>query len=158
MKTYLPKVPPSEERPANKQAGSGPALSRPRGGCTPSAEKLVQLAEKIQGARARRKTVMGSDTIGEAGWEMLIALFRADAAFQRMTVSNLCDASHAPATTALRWIDRLVELNLVHRHKNPLDARVVFIELMQPARAAMHLYLCEVWASLYGAAEQTEIT
>ena len=144
MTVKVPTAPPGEDR--LDQRGPSPTGAV----CEPSAEKLVQLAEKIQGARARRRTVMGSDTIGEAGWEMLLALFRADAAYQRMTVSHLCDASHAPATTALRWIDRLVELDLVYRHKNPLDARVVFVELMQPARAAMHNYLCEVWDSLYG--------
>ncbi len=83
---------------------------------------------------------------------MLLALYEADTAGHRMTISNLCYSSQAPDTTALRWLDKLVELNLIHRRKNPLDARIVFIELEPGAKSAIRSYLCELWFKLYGPA------
>jgi DNA-binding MarR family transcriptional regulator len=115
----------------------------------PTPERLAALAEKIHGVRSRRAAYLGSEAIAEAAWEMLIALYRADCAFHRLTVTNLCLASEAPSTTALRWIDRLVELNLVYRRNNPLDARVIFVELLPNAKQAIHSYLCDIWVILY---------
>lgn len=118
---------------------------------SPAPEQLAALAEKILGVRGRRDAFLGGDHISEPGWEILIALYQANAASHRMTVSNACRASHAPATTALRWLDRLAELGLVRREINTLDARVVFIELEPEARLAMHDYFSEIWATLYDA-------
>ena len=67
-----------------------------------------------------------------------------------MTISNLCYASGAPDTTALRWIEKLVELRLVSRKNNPLDARSSFVELEAEGRSAIHAYLEETWSTLNG--------
>ena len=81
---------------------------------------------------------------------MLLALYRADAAGHRATVTNLCYASNAPVTTALRWLEKLVELKLVRRKDNPLDARSTYVELEAEARTAVHAYLLDLWATIYG--------
>lgn len=140
MKTHRP------DAPIKEDASQSHAQRR-----SPSPEQLAALAEKIHGMRSRKMAFPGSDLIAEPGWEMLIALFRADAASYRLTVSNACRASHAPATTALRWLDRLTELGLVCRKDDPLDARVVFIELKPKARLALRDYFSEIWVTLYGA-------
>jgi len=117
---------------------------------SPAPEELVVLARRISVARNRRKKYLAGELFGEPGWEMLLALYEADAAGHRRTVSNLCYSSKAPDTTALRWLDKLSELNLVRRSKNPLDARMVFIELEPCARTAIQSYLCELWVDIYG--------
>jgi DNA-binding MarR family transcriptional regulator len=89
--------------------------------------------------------------LAKPGWEVLLALFKAEAAFQRTTVSNLCDASHTTSSTAMRWIDQLVEVGYVSPDKSRTDARVVFVKLNPKARAAIHVYFREIWMSLYDA-------
>lgn len=116
----------------------------------PGPSTLVALAKKIQGVRERRQIFLGNDLISETGWEMLIALYQSDVAMHRMTVTNLCQASHAPNTTALRWIDRLAELGLVSRYKHKLDGRIVYVDLAPNARTAMNAYLSDIWVTLYG--------
>jgi DNA-binding MarR family transcriptional regulator len=116
---------------------------------SPSLDELLALSDRVCGARNLRQAFFTPDLFAEPGWEMLIALFRADAAGHRMTISSLCRASNGPDTTALRWLERLTELGLVYRRKNPLDGRIVFIELEASARKAIHSYLSEVWISLY---------
>lgn len=117
---------------------------------SPAPEELLVLARRISAARNRRKKYLAGELFAEPGWEMLLALYEADAAGHRRTVSNLCYSSKAPDTTALRWLDKLSELNLVRRSKNPLDARMVFIELEPCARNAIQSYLCELWVDIYG--------
>ena len=130
--------------------GSSSALLPDCVDAAPGAEQLVALAEKIQGLRERRDVFFGGTLISETGWQMLIALVQSDAACHCMTVSNICRASHAPATTALRWLERLVEFGLVRRDHSPSDARVVFVQLEPRAKAAIYAYLSEIWTMLYG--------
>ena len=132
--------------------GESAMSSRPRHDhvtASPRPDQLAALAAKIHGARSRRFAILGSDVIGESGWEMLVALYRSEAQGHRTTISNLCLASHAPQSTALRWIEKLVELGMVHRRKNPLDSRVIFIELNPSTRQAVYDYLSDVWTTLY---------
>jgi DNA-binding MarR family transcriptional regulator len=100
--------------------------------------------------RRRRADFLSADLFAEPGWEMLLALYEANCAGHRMTSTNLCSASNAPPTTALRWLDNLAELGLVRRRKNPLDGRIVFIELEPNARTAIEAYLCDAWMLFYG--------
>jgi len=115
----------------------------------PHPEELLALAGKLIEARDIRSGCLPSSIFGEPGWDMLLALYRADGAGYRMTVSHMCRASQAPATTALRWIDNLIQLNMVLRRENPLDGRVVFIEMTPQTRRAIEHYLMEVWVRFY---------
>ena len=115
-----------------------------------SSQDLVWLAQRLTAARRRREDFLSPGLFSEPGWEMLLALYEANCAGHRVTSTNLCRASNAPQTTAIRWLDNLVELGLINRRKNPLDARVIFIELEPHARAAIEAYLCDMWVTMFG--------
>lgn len=115
----------------------------------PQSDELAALAVKISAARATRKDLFPPTLFGEPGWDMLLALYHTSCSGSRLTVSNLCQFSQAPDTTALRWIDRLVELELVRRRPNPLDARVIFIELEPSGRSKIEDYLIQTWILFY---------
>lgn len=132
----------------SRQTINEPAVGAPTE-TPPTLEALVQLAERLGKARDLRSDYLASELFAEPAWDMLLALFQADAAGRRTTVSNLCTESGAPPSTALRWIDKLEELKLVRRAKNPLDARVVFVELEHKGRLALHQWLCHIWTVFY---------
>jgi DNA-binding MarR family transcriptional regulator len=111
----------------------------------PHPEQLVALAVKIGESRDRRQKFFADELFAEPGWEMLLALYRADAAGLRMSVSNLCGMTCGPETTAVRWIDRLEGLGMISRRKNPSDGRDTFVELSAGARSKIHDYLVETW-------------
>jgi DNA-binding MarR family transcriptional regulator len=110
----------------------------------------MDLARRLSKARQQRHHFLPDDLFSELAWEMLLALFLADAEGRRTTVTNVCQVSRGPPTTALRWIDRLIELELVRRLRNPVDARVIFIELETRGREAMRAYLSQTWTLFYG--------
>lgn len=115
----------------------------------PTPSQLIALAKRLFAARSRRKDFIAPSLFGEPGWDMLLALFIAQSGGYRITVSGLCGASHAPPTTALRWLTTLGELDLVRRFRNPIDFRVVFIELQPAARSAINAYLGDIWDTLF---------
>src|SRR5262245_53226930 len=61
-------------------------------------------------------------------WMMSIALLRRHYLNQRITISSLAESSGAAYTTALRCIDRMVDLGLLVRRKSRAQPKLVFIE------------------------------
>lgn len=127
--------------------GDGPP-ARGDHNAMPDPEDILALAKFISGARAMRKSDFPAELFGEPAWEMLLALFCADRAGYRMSVSNMCLASGSPTTTALRWIEKLEELGMITRRKNPLDARIFFIELVPETGQLIEDYLMKTWVAM----------
>jgi DNA-binding MarR family transcriptional regulator len=94
------------------------------------------LAERIRRFMAferERADAFGRDLVAAPVWDMLLELLDARLRGQCVSVSSLCIAANAPATTALRRIDDLVAAGLVRRRPDPTDRRRVFVELTDDA-------------------------
>jgi DNA-binding MarR family transcriptional regulator len=115
----------------------------------PTSDQLIGLAKRLYTARSKRKEFVNPELFGEPGWDMLLALFNAETTGHKLTVSSICIASQCPDTTALRWLERLGQLDLVRREKSHFDGRVFFIELQPSARIAINNYLREIWYSFF---------
>lgn len=137
------------ERDAPASVGSKHFPCNENGSPSPTPDQLIGLAKRLYAARSRRQNFLSSELFGEPGWDMLLALFIAEPKGRRLTVSNLCAASWCPDTTALRWIERLGQLDLVRRTKSPFDGRVFFVDLQPAARTAINNYLRDIWRSLF---------
>jgi len=120
-----------------------------KGEHVPEVAELLALLERITTARTCRKDFLDDELFSDPAWDMLIHLFHADLSGYRLTVTNLASASGVPYTTALRWMDTLIEKGLASRTQNPLDRRSVFMEISETARASMYDYLCRVWVNYY---------
>ena len=107
----------------------------------PTTEELVAFAKRISAMRGCRNNFLSDDLLGEPGYDMMLALFIADADGHRLTVSDLTRASGVPSTTALRWMATLQERGLTRRRLNNLDARMVFIELEPKGRDQVAAFL-----------------
>ena len=99
-----------------------------------------QLVRGILKARLDRGRFFAPDLFADPAWDMLLALYAAELAQQRMPVASLCIASNVPTTTALRWISHLEREELVERRPDLLDARRFFISLTKRAGEAMAQY------------------
>lgn len=117
-------------------------------------ENFTQAAEaswirEVLRARRRRDAYFSARLFGDPAWDMILELYRAGLAQQKLSVSSLCLASGAPATTALRWITALQRDGLIDRHSDPLDGRRVFVMLTDEGRRAMRDYLSSLPQSIY---------
>ena len=89
----------------------------------------ISRLQEIVRFRRRRDEVLGAALFGEPVWEMLLDLLIARLLNKRVSVSSLCIASHAPESTALRHIHRMIDAGLVDKVDDPSDGRRSLIML-----------------------------
>lgn len=105
-------------------------------------QKLIAtIAEREYKNRQQRRAEFGCQIFGEPAWDMLLDMVVHYACQRRVSVSNACLASGAPATTALRWINYLEEEGLVTRIQCETDKRIAFLELSDAGWQKMARYL-----------------
>ena len=98
------------------------------------------MIECIVRGRRLREQFFDAVLFADPAWDILLDLYLSRLEQRRTTVSNLCSAAAAPATTALRYLNTLVDRGLVVRRPNPLDLRVVYVELADAAFDCMQQY------------------
>ena len=114
----------------------------------PTEKDLVKLAKRVKSMRLLRAQFFEERHFGEAAWDMLLALFIAQGEGYCLKISDVCNESGVPPTTALRWIDRLLETELAVKRTNPTDSRSTFVEIHPEARRKMREYLSQGWSRL----------
>jgi DNA-binding MarR family transcriptional regulator len=65
----------------------------------------------------------------DPAWDILLDLYAERHSPRACAVTNLCQAAHVPATTALRWIARLEAHGCITRSPDPTDGRRVYVHL-----------------------------
>jgi DNA-binding MarR family transcriptional regulator len=86
----------------------------------------VRRARSIRGLRKR---IFGEDLFSGPPWDILLLLFESHAMQRRDTMCNVYDDTGIAPATATRWINRLVQADLVRVRDDPLDRRRRFVEL-----------------------------
>lgn len=130
---FLPKpVMPGElvevlRREMQRQASARPAMSL-------QGSRPAQLMMEV---RKKRDGIFGSQLFEDPAWNMLLDLHVSTQAGKVVTVSDLCLASGASATTALRRLSTLLELGLIERLPDPVDRRRVLVKQTPKCREAM---------------------
>jgi DNA-binding MarR family transcriptional regulator len=102
------------------------------------------LVKGIIHARNQRAKFLPISLFADPAWDILLELYSAEVAQQRMSVSQVCRAARVPATTALRWVGMLKASGLLKRHSDPLDARRSFVSLTEVGEQAMALYFASL--------------
>lgn len=115
----------------------------------PTEEQLVKLAKQLRDMRKSRTRFFDESLFGEPGWDMILALYIADVEGYRLKVTDLVNESQATSSTALRWIDRLHELGLVHRRENTLDRRSHYLEMPVDGLRKVSAMLDQIWVTYF---------
>lgn len=102
------------------------------------------LARSIMSARALRGKHFAASLFSDPAWDLLLELYALEREGQRASVSKLCVSAAVPATTVIRWIDKLSSDGLVVRSEDQLDRRRVWVSLSRSGFDAMTQYLEEV--------------
>jgi CheY-like chemotaxis protein/DNA-binding MarR family transcriptional regulator len=133
----------------NTAPGGAPAVTMPAsveaqvtgslGGDFP--QLLAERIRRFMAFERERAEAFGRDLVAAPVWDMLLELLDARLRGNGVSVSSLCIAANAPATTALRRIDDLVAAGLVRRRPDPHDKRRVFVELTDDAVCRLDRFL-----------------
>jgi DNA-binding IclR family transcriptional regulator len=79
--------------------------------------------------------------LGEPGYDILIAIFIADAERRPLRVADLAVVAGVPASTALRWVRTLEELDLVIQIERYPHIDEQFVELRPEGLKQMSRHL-----------------
>lgn len=99
------------------------------------------LARNLWKQRRLRTQWFGNVEFGEPAWDMLLDLYAAQRSGRRVSISSLCIASGVPPTTALRWIQKMIDDGVFRREADLNDGRRFFVRLSPEATRAMDSYL-----------------
>jgi DNA-binding MarR family transcriptional regulator len=109
---------------------------------------IAELVDYIRKARGLRLRFLDPQLFGEPAWDMLLDLYRAELAQQRIAIGSVCIGSGVPMTTALRWLKAMEAKGLVQRRPSPNDLRRTYVELTPEATAAMNALFVAIAAQL----------
>ncbi len=99
-----------------------------------------RLVRKMIRVRNARNQFFEKGFFSDPAWDILLDLTAARAEHKRVSVTSLCIASGAPATTALRWINLMIERGLLLKVEDDVDRRRAFVSLSEPTADAMARY------------------
>ena len=113
-------------------------MSTARGG-----SPLLEKARSVYRARRAREALFGDqpDLFADPVWDILLDLFAAQEAGQRVSISSACIAANVPPTTALRWLAILESRGLIVRISDETDRRRAFVRLSELAHRRMSQWL-----------------
>jgi DNA-binding MarR family transcriptional regulator len=98
-----------------------------------------------------RRTIFPKELFSDPAWDIILALYRTHLSQQRLSILHLSKVAHVAPTTTLRWVNCLVDRNLVNRTEDPLDSRRVFVSLSSFGASLMER-LCSELDELQGPA------
>lgn len=106
-----------------------------------------RLVRRIIRQRQLRARFFDSELFADPAWDMLLDLTAARTEHVRVSVTSLCIASGVPPTTALRWINQMIEVGLFERIEDDSDKRRAFIALTNKGADAMARYFADIGRS-----------
>lgn len=113
-------------------------------GASSNPKVSIEAVKAALNARRLRASYFSSDLFADPAWDMMLELLLAELLDRRMTVTRLCVAAGVPPTTALRWLNSLVQQGLFVRRDDPLDAPRSFVELAPQTSLGLRDYFNEI--------------
>lgn len=95
----------------------------------PDVEALLHPVDAELRLRRRRERAFNIGYFGEAAWDILLELERAQRMGHKIAITDIGVESRIPLTTVLRYLTRLEKDGLITRRVDPNDRRRVFVAL-----------------------------
>lgn len=130
----------------SKQDELRPAIADPEDAIEGAAqsldsEQIVTTLRRLIRSRRLRERYFPEARFGEPAWDILLDLSLAWFEDKALSVSSVCIASGVPMSTAMRWINEMVEAGMIERWVDPTDARRNLVRIAPETRGAMLRYL-----------------
>lgn len=106
----------------------------------------ANIASYLYEIRRMRDKFLPKELFADPAWDILLILYSKYLSHERLSVSAVCGYAGVPATTALRWIENLHELNLVVKERDFTDRRVTWLTLSDQARSSLSEFFGRVIA------------
>ena len=115
---------------------AAPVEAQPRSAASEQLD-LAAFARHLYEERRMRDKAFAPDLFADPIWDMLLVLYASAIEGKQVSVSEACQASRAPSSSALRYIKEMTQQGLVMRDDCTSDARRVYVRLSDKGRVAM---------------------
>lgn len=105
------------------------------------ARDLAQRVHSYLLARRARSNILGGDWFADPAWDLLLDLLASQYLGRPVSISSACIAANVPPTTALRWIDKLVQEGLLVRESDPADRRRAHLSIAPELAARLEEWI-----------------
>lgn len=120
------------------KSGQAARSGRPLG----LAMSAVYIRELIRQRRVR-ESLVPAGLFSDPAWDILLDLTAARMEGLSVSISSACIAANVPTTTALRWINQLVQKGLLVRKPDHLDGRRATVTTTDCAQDMVTSYLSQ---------------
>lgn len=113
------------------------------GGAEPEIDnnEVIATLRGLINSRRLRDRFFRDARFGEPAWDILLDLALAWFEKKSVSASSVCIASGVPMSTAMRWINEMVEVKLIERWIDPTDGRRNLVQIAPATRLAMLRYI-----------------
>lgn len=114
------------------------------GELTRSSEVIIlpAIARRMYDDRLARISIFGKSSLfGEPAWDILLFIYIRMATMEMTTVTDACNGSGCPSTTALRWLKTLEDAHLIASRPDKMDNRKRYISLTANGIVKLESYL-----------------
>lgn len=125
---------------AAKPSDQSPEVSDEEAASIKNEDAIAVLRSLIQSRRLRDRFFREA-RFGEPAWDILLDLALAWFEKKSVSASSVCIASGVPMSTAMRWINEMVEVKLIERWIDPSDGRRNLVQIAPATRTAMLRYI-----------------
>ena len=98
---------------------------------------MQDAARYILQLRKAAKSNFGPPVLSEPAWNLMLALYSADPAYDEFRIGSLAERANVPRSTTLRWLLKLQERGVVALESDPRDKRAVSVRMTEAGRQAM---------------------
>lgn len=103
--------------------------------------EVIATLRSLINSRRLRDRFFRDARFGEPAWDILLDLALAWFEKKSVSASSVCIASGVPMSTAMRWINEMVEVKLIERWIDPTDGRRNLVQIAPATRLAMLHYI-----------------
>lgn len=150
----LPRITPQIEAIADRVSQLVALLSESKPASGPETGVAAAFARQLHKERRLRASYFAADLFGEPAWDMLLDLFASDEEAKPISITSACHGAGAPPSTALRYLNAMLELGLIVKHPAPQDRRTTYVTLSEAARDRMALLLGRMMAVRFSGASE----
>lgn len=99
-----------------------------RDGKLPPSELRARAEHCLQWGRLKSRTLdIGNGLFSDSCWNMCLDIYICGLKDEQVTVSAVAHSSGIPMTTAMRYINVMVDQRLLEKSQNPDDNRMIFV-------------------------------
>ncbi|RYG88962.1 MAG: hypothetical protein EON59_02705 [Alphaproteobacteria bacterium] len=116
------------------------ASRREAGQLAPGPAVAASIRVHLCSRRARADVLEGS-WFADPAWDLLLDLLASQHEGRLISISSACIAASVPPTTALRWLNRMLDAGIIYRIEDIGDRRRSFVGLASPVAARLEQWV-----------------